>query len=304
VFSALADAILGLSAAEYDLLKLLLLALAFWLLFRILSSFRKLRLLADTPSSRIASAAQGQVELEGVAEWMRGDRLLSPFSGERCVWYRCRTERRQRIHHRSQWIEDSIEVSEHPFRLVDDSGECIVDPTGASVLVRHSRSWYGSHPGQRRQPRLARFSPGINPRYRFSEQLIRIADSLHVVGELETRHHHLQPDDEDQRIDEIVAEWKKYPSRYLKDFDFNQDGKISGDEWALVRDRARQHLSDAMGPAIHVLRKPRDGRFPFLISAYDEETLLIRHRRSLLWSMLGFILLLYLLLFTISIRPW
>ncbi len=302
--SDLADAILGLSPAEYDFLKLFLIALMGWLLYRAWRDQRALRLMADTPSSRIASAAQGQVELEGMAEWMRGDQLFSPFSGQRCVWYRCRLERRQRIHHRSQWIEDSLEVSDHPFRLVDETGECIVDPQGARVLVRESRTWYGSRPEQRRQPGLSRFGLCINPRYRFSEQLIRVADSLHVIGEFETRHHHLMMDDEDQRVEEIVAEWKRHPARYLKDFDLDGDKRISGIEWAAVRDHARQQLRDAMGPAVHVVRKPRDSRFPFMISVHDECTLIRRHRRSILLSMLGFLLLLYLLLFAINLRPW
>ncbi len=302
--SDLADAILGLSPAEYDFLKLFLIALMSWLLYRVWRDGRALRLIADTPSSRIASAAQGQVELEGMAEWMRGDRLFSPFSGQRCVWYRCRLERRQRIHHRNQWIEDSLEVSDRPFRLVDQTGECIVDPQGARVQVRESRTWYGSRPEQRRQPGLSRFGLCINPRYRFSEQLIRVADSLHVIGEFETRHHHLTIDDEDRRVEEIVAEWKKFPARYLKDFDLDGDKRISGNEWVAVRDRARQQLRDAMGPAVHVVRKPSDSRFPFMISVDDECALIRRHRRSILLSMLGFLLLLYLLLFAIHLRPW
>ncbi len=304
--SGLSDAILGLSPAEYDVFKLALLALLIYLFWRIQRHYRQMRLLADTPSSRIASAAQGQVELEGLAEWMRGDRLLSPFSGERCVWYRCRIERRQKLHYHSRWIEDRLEVSDHPFRLVDDSGECIIDPDGAEVIARHSRSWYGDRIEQRVQPTRASIVPGLlfNPRYRFTEQLIRVADPIHVTGRFETQHHYLDIEDEDRRVEEIVAEWKKHPARYLKDFDLDGDRRISGIEWTAVRDRARQQLRDALGPAVHVLRKPDADHGPFVISAHDEPAMQRRHLRAILWSLMGFILLLYLLLFAATLRPW
>lgn len=306
MFQGLSDALRQLSPTEYRFLQLLLLVLLLFLLYRLRQNYVKLRLLTDTPSSRIASAAQGQVELQGLAEWMRGDRIHSPFSGERCVWYRCRVERRQRVHRSSQWVEDSLQVSEHPFRLVDESGECIVDPVGARVLTRYSRSWYGYRSEQRHQPGLAGLGWGLclNPRYRFSEQLIRVADSLHVVGEFETHHHRLPAADEEQRVREIVSEWKKYPERYLRVFDRDDDGRIGKEEWPAVYDRARHHLHEARGPAIHHVRKPADGRFPFLISAFDESQLLRRYQRGLLWSLLGFILLLYLLLFAASVQPW
>ncbi len=301
----LVDALMRLSPAEFQWLVLLLVAVLAYLLYRLFRHYRRYRLIADTPSSRIASAAQGLVELQGLAEWMPGDRILSPFSGERCVWYHCRIERRKRLHNRSHWVEDLDRVSDEPFRLVDDSGECVVDPSDARVLSRHHRRWYGSRIGQSRQPELSRYTLGLslNPRYRFSETLIRVADPVHVVGEFTTLRQEMPAEDEENRIDEIVAEWRKHPARYLKGFDLDGDHRIAGDEWNLVRERARQLLQESRGPAVNVIRKPGDNRQPFLISAFDEEGLLQRHRRGMLWSFLGFLFLLYLLLFALQLRP-
>ena len=45
------------------------------------------RTIQDIPTSRIRSAAQGYVELEGVCELMDGPPILSPLTGSQCAWY-------------------------------------------------------------------------------------------------------------------------------------------------------------------------------------------------------------------------
>jgi len=66
------------------------LALFAWLVTR-----QRLRAMGDTPTSRIASAAQGYVELRGLGKAMGGTPLLSPLTHLPCLWYRYKTERRQ-----------------------------------------------------------------------------------------------------------------------------------------------------------------------------------------------------------------
>lgn len=47
-------------------------------------------------TSKIRSASQGYVELKGSGEFMPGDDILSPFSGNRCLWYQCTVDRKQK----------------------------------------------------------------------------------------------------------------------------------------------------------------------------------------------------------------
>ena len=58
-------------------------------------AIRHARLIADTPTSRIASAAQGYTELQGRGQPLDGTPLLSPVNALPVLWYRLVTERRQ-----------------------------------------------------------------------------------------------------------------------------------------------------------------------------------------------------------------
>ncbi|HEY1992361.1 MAG TPA: hypothetical protein VGH71_07845, partial [Gammaproteobacteria bacterium] len=57
---------------------------------------RRLRIIAETPKSLIRSAAQGYVELQGIARLMPGPPIVAPLTGKRCVWWSYRIERRSR----------------------------------------------------------------------------------------------------------------------------------------------------------------------------------------------------------------
>src|SRR3546814_14962162 len=67
--------------------------LTFWLAF---SRLRESRLIQDTPTSRVRSAAQGYVEFEGFARLMPGPPIFSPLSRTRCAWWRYVIEHRER----------------------------------------------------------------------------------------------------------------------------------------------------------------------------------------------------------------
>src|SRR5690606_1115123 len=100
-------------------------------LFAWASSFRRKRLIADTPTSRIGSAAQGYVELYGRAIPDEENLIRSPVSGIPCVWYRYRIYQRQ---DNQKWQQVSQGVSDSVFQITDDSGICFVDPDHAEVI--------------------------------------------------------------------------------------------------------------------------------------------------------------------------
>ena len=73
-------------AQFYGVVAVLLLATlgALYVGFRALTHARWI---ADLPTSRIASAAQGYLELEGNADLLLGPQIISPLSHTPCAWW-------------------------------------------------------------------------------------------------------------------------------------------------------------------------------------------------------------------------
>src|SRR5918992_237440 len=106
-----------------------------------LAALRRYHLIADTPTSRIASAAQGYVKLEGRCEPHPGSAPLGFLSGPPCVWYRYVTHR---LSGRGWQFIDRGQSSE-TFLLLDESGTCVIDPEQAEVLTTHRRKWVSGY---------------------------------------------------------------------------------------------------------------------------------------------------------------
>lgn len=103
------------------------------------SGFSRLKLrraVADTPTSRLRSAALGRVELKGRARCL-GAPLVGPFSGLGCVWCHIRVEE-ERLRSgkggtRREWVTVHEQVFGPRFGLDDGTGQVAVDPEGAQV---------------------------------------------------------------------------------------------------------------------------------------------------------------------------
>ena len=108
--------------------------------------WRRARLIDDTPTSRIRSAAQGYVELSGRAALTSGTQLVAPLSGRPCVWWLFRIERKRRSGKNTHWETVNRGLSNQPFLLTDDTGSCLVNPQGAEVHPSDKSVWYGSTP--------------------------------------------------------------------------------------------------------------------------------------------------------------
>lgn len=219
---------------------------------------RLARAIADTPTSRIASAAQGYVELHGRARKHAESVLFTPYSRLPCVWYRYLLERRQG----DKWRPIDSAESDLPFDLEDDSGRCTIHPAGAHVETTHKEV--------RREGDL-----------RHTEWVLLNDDTLYALGAFasERPEQHLR----NARIDEgeLLAEWKRDPGELQRRFDLDGDGAISAREWMLARQAARREIArrhaGLRAEAVrHTLSKPRDGR-PFLLSNLPQDRLGARY---------------------------
>ncbi len=104
---------------------------------------RRARLIEDTPTSKVRSAAQGYLELHGTGRNMEGEPLVAPLTGTPCTWYSYKIERKVLAGKGSRWRTVKSETSTSPFLLVDETGHCIVNPRGAEVVPATRQVWHG-----------------------------------------------------------------------------------------------------------------------------------------------------------------
>ena len=205
--------------------------------------------LRDTPLSRIASAAQGYVELRGRLRPFAGSPLALPGSGLPCVWFRCEVEERAQ----RDWRTVCTHASQESLLIDDDSGQCVVFWEGADLLGLHRRTTYRGA-------------------QRFHEHWLAPGDEVTVLGDLRTRGGDTEAPAIDQEVSALLGAWKHDRASLLRRFDRDGDGDIDLAEWEQARQAARQTVlreRAAAPPAAthtHVIAQPASGR-PFIISA-------------------------------------
>ena len=251
------------------------------------------RMLEDTPTSRIRSAAQGYVELVGRGRALAGAKNLAPLTQRPCIWWRFRVQRRtgssSRGGQRAKWQTLQSGRSEQPFLLDDGTGECIVQPAGAEVLTAETTTWYGDTPWPTTAP--GRRSSIGEPEYRYYEERIYEHEQVHVLGQFRT-HTGTAHENREADVTALLAEWKQDQAALTERFDADGDGRVSLEEWERAREEARQavtqrRLDQPVPPPLHVLGRP-DSRQLFLIAAYPERELARRYRRRALLAFAGF----------------
>lgn len=226
------------------------------------STFRRARAVADTPTSRVASAPQGYVELHGFALQHPGRTLNAPLTFRPCVWYRYTVEEKNG----KNWRVVERGVSEETFILDDGSGQAVVDPDWAEVMTDHYRCW-------------------IADRKRYTQWLLVPGDRLYAIGEFATvggANTHL---DAGADLKAVLAEWKRNQPDLKRRFDLDGNGEISPQEWELAvraarREVNRRHQETRSQPGVNVMRAPRQGRV-FLLSNFEPGRL---ERRYGMWT--------------------
>lgn len=249
----------------------ILLALAVINLLGWLAALRIARAINDTPTSRVASAAQGYVELHGHAQPHQGQQLMTPFSRLPCLWYRFRTERRND----DKWEHVESGESLAPFDLVDASGTCTIEPAGAHIQTTHKET---RNDGE----------------WRHTEEVLLKNDRLYALGAFHSVGSNDLVLDARREEGELLAEWKSDREALHRRFDLDGDGDISPREWLLARlaarrEIARQHAALRAQATRHYLSRPGDMR-PYLISNLSPEAMGTRYSwlaRLFLMLMIG-----------------
>lgn len=238
------------------------------------ANYRRYRAIHDLPTSRIASAAQGYVELFGRTERLAGEPVTSKLSRTTCCWYSYQIEEKGA---NDKWSTVDSGRSVEQFLLVDDTGQCVISPEGAEVLTRDRKTW----------EQLDR---------RFTEWLLLPKSVLYAIGEFSTITGAAAAAAEERAdIGALLAQWKGDRTQLHARFDLDRDGRISMKEWELARLQAqrevRAHHAEMRARAtegVHLLRKPGDGRL-FLLANELPEKIGARYR---FWSVAHFVIFL------------
>lgn len=232
--------------------------------FAWVGNLRRFRIIGDTPTSRIASAAQGYTELCGHAAQHPDFTLASKLRGVACVWFRYTIERKNSD---NKWVLDDSGCSEDTFLLVDASGQCAIDADDAEVISVHDDTW-------------------VMDDYRYTETLLIPGDELYAIGEFTTLSGANSELDFREDLNHLLGEWKRDQKPLHARFDVNRDGEIDAQEWGTATAQAqqtveRQHRDIRLkGHIMHLLKRPADGRL-FLLSNFKPEKLA---RKYSLWA--------------------
>lgn len=235
---------------------------AFISVFAWFSALHRYRMISGTPTSRIASAAQGYVELVGRAQ-AHGESILGKYSLLPCLWYRYKVERKNS---KNEWSTESSGQSDAPFCIHDGSGTCVVDPRGAEIMTQHKDTW-----------RVAD--------HRYTEWKLIQQDNLYALGEFRTMGGSNNPVTRNDLIKQVIAEWKMDNTGLMRRFDLDGNGHLDIDEWMLARQAAKREADKRLTavrnePDTHFLRQPQDNRL-FLLSNLSPSRLA---RRYAIWA--------------------
>jgi hypothetical protein len=254
--------------------------------FGIWRNFRRCRAIEDTPTAKVASAPQGEVELSGTAVAVQSKTQVCPLTGTSCLWYFFKVERYERRGKNSQWVTISSGRSTDVFGLRDDTGTTLVVPMNAEVSPRRHRQWRGSSPspttGFEEKGILSHFG-----NYRYTEDLILPEDHVYVLGWFETLS---GLPSSGPNLNEKLRELKQNPKELLARFDTNKDGDISLDEWDAARASIEKEMHQEASkvppvPDVHTIHSPPpESDMPFLISSLSQEEVAGTYkRRAGLW---------------------
>jgi hypothetical protein len=261
-------------------------------------AWAKNRVIEDTPTSRVRSAAQGYVELSGLGVLPPNTENKGPLTGMPCTWWRYKVEQRSSTGRSRSWSTIESDTSSAPFLLDDGTGQCLIDPRGAEVFPGATNVWYG--PEAWPQGRIPDGSgvlgwlvdTFVTDKYRYTEHRLQTRGHVYAIGAFRSLGG-VSVEDPDAAVTALLHDWKQDQAALLARFDANHDGTLSAAEWEQARAAARRQVldgraADTRPPSVNVLADPMDGR-AFLLAASDGESLAQRFRRRAFAGIGGFV---------------
>lgn len=217
------------------------------------------RLIHDVPTSEIATAAQGYIELCGKAEQFE-DQKARQSAGLPTLWMRKEFAERAEVSNARAfpfnlfYTPTALEESQTPFSITDSTGTACILPHGADVIVSRRHVQYLDN----RRVTLETILPG---------------DELYVVGNFSS---HTSAFPYEEKLQRLISELDRDPVARTR-FDRDRDGRLSPQEWREMHlyaqmTVAREQNEFAETGQRHMVYCPSDGR-RFVISTLPPEKL-------------------------------
>jgi len=109
-----------------------------YLFYRGFVTLQRKRLIENTPTSKVHSAAMGLVEISGLA--CGPSTIPAPISGMSCYFHHSIAWEWRREGRSNQWVKVAEETAHVPYFLEDGTGRILVDPQGAEMSIHRDFS--------------------------------------------------------------------------------------------------------------------------------------------------------------------
>ena len=161
-----------------------------YLFIRGFQLLQRKRLIMNTPSSKIRSAAIGLVEVSGLAAGPYT--MAAPITAMPCYFYRTMAWQWKRQGKSSKWVKVADESLHFPFYLEDNTGRMLVNPQGAEMEIHRdfheefSQSLFSSalEIPANVSAFLLRHGVSTDSRIKVEEYCIKPKNALFVLGTL------------------------------------------------------------------------------------------------------------------------
>ena len=204
-------------------------------------------LVEDTPTSKLATASQGQDEFQGFA-WPKGDGFVG-YGDKSYVHYDFKLQREETRgsgkNRRREWVTKAKFTFNESFYLLDPTGLALIHPRKSRLQVsnRRTRLWRSIASAERKfflqrliSGSICGFPPGkflgglFSGKFRVVESAITCGSPLYVNGEFRTLSRDT-PVVVDPALADFARKVIKFDSRRVKNvdriLDSNGDGKVT-----------------------------------------------------------------------------
>ncbi len=147
------------------------------------------RLILNTPTSKIRSAALGLVEVNGLA--VGPYTLIAPITGAPCYFYRTQAWELRKSGKNNEWQQVADESLHVPFYLDDNTGRLLINPQGAELDLHrdfhqefNSSIFLEEEMPERVRQFLMRYAVSGERRVRVDEYCVKPKNFLFALGTL------------------------------------------------------------------------------------------------------------------------